>query len=208
MIRSKVVWSPVETDYLTKHIADPIDQLSIALAKTRSAIDKKARELGLKGKKKVISNQVPMGLQSRVGQRKDLNLFLRSTWEANFLRALKAQKLDYTFIDYEPRTFSFTDHVPPRGMALSYTPDFLVEKNKECYWVEVKGNWLRSQDKTKLKRFKKYYPVDFKNLIAVVSSKNTKTAKFFLEIGVPDNQIIEYNLLKKNHKKSIPNWED
>jgi hypothetical protein len=208
MRRAKIVWSPVEIEYLKKHKSDPQDQLCIALSKSRSALDKKMVELGLKGSKKKV-NSIPKGKQSRAGKRPDLGIFLRSSWEANMMRLFQSGQIDYKFKEYEPETFSFTAHVPPRGLALSYTPDFqVVDQSKKEWWVEVKGNWLRSQDKTKLRRFKKFYPKEFKKLIAVVSSKKTKTAEFFSVIGIPDDQIIEYNELKKKFKSMIPHWED
>lgn len=204
MFRAKVVWSPVELTYLKAHLTDqPKDQLCIALSKTRNALDKKIRELN----GEVVTN-TNVNFQSKVGRREDLDLFVRSGWEANMMRLFKSGKIGLTSPEYEPQTFSFADKVPPKGAALSYTPDFLVTKGKKKFWVEVKGNWLRGQDKTKLRRFKKFFPEDFKNLIVVVSSKNTKTAKFFLEdLEIKPTQVLEYNALKKNYSKQIPNWE-
>lgn len=203
MFRAPVKWSPVEIDYLKANRELPKDQLCIALSKSRNALDKKLRELD--GKVTVSNKSV--AFQSKVGLREDLGIFVRSSWEANMLRLFKSGRIKLKDAKYEPQIFSFTQYVPPKGQALSYMPDFQVTKGKKQFWVEVKGNWLRGADRTKLRRFKKYYPDEFKKLIAVVSSKNTKTAKFFQELGVPDNQILEYNQLKKQHSKEVPNWE-
>ena len=45
-------------------------------------------------------------------------------------------------------------------------------------WIEIKG-MLDSQSETAIRRFKKYYPEEFKKLKAVVGRKNTKADKFF-----------------------------
>lgn len=205
MWRAKVVWSPVEMDFLKANL-DKLnqDQLCIALAKSRNALKNKIKELN--GGPSTSNNKI--AFQSKVGQREDLGLFVRSGWEANCMRLFNSGLSGYKDAKYEPETFSFTSFVPPKGAALSYTPDFQVQKGKKTFWVEVKGNWLRGTDKTKLRRFKKYYPDEFKRLIAIVSSKNTKTAKFFLEdLGIPDKQVLEYNQLKKEYAKKIPHWE-
>lgn len=204
MFRAKVRWSPVEVDYLKAHREDAKDQLCIALGKTRNAIQKKLRELDGKS---TAADKVNVAFQSKVGLRDDLGIFVRSAWEANMMRLFKSGKYKLTAPEYEPKIFSFTDHVPPKGAALSYMPDFQVSKGKKKFWVEVKGNWLRGSDKTKLRRFKKFYPEEFKKLIAVVSSKTSKTYKFFEELGVPDDQILEYNQLKKEFGKQVEHWE-
>jgi hypothetical protein len=209
MRRAKVVWSPVEETYLKEHMdTEPRDQLCIALAKSRSALQKKISELKKIEKGEPIPKK-KVGHQSRVGKREDLGFFVRSGWEANMMRYFKSRHSPWGRAKYEPKLFSFTEWEKPKGRALSYSPDFQVtdKKTNKKHWVEVKGNWLRSFDKTKLRRFKKHYPEEFKKLIAVVSSKNTKTAQFFKELGVPDSRIVEYNELKKKYSAKIPHWE-
>jgi hypothetical protein len=195
----------VEISYLKENLEKQSkDQLCIALSKSRNALQKKIKELN---GEIVVSNK-SIAFQSKIGKREDLGIFVRSGWEANCMRVFKSGKFKYTDPAYEPRTFSFTDFVPPKGAALSYTPDFEVQKGKKKFFVEVKGNWLRGTDKTKMKRFKKYYPDDFKKLIVVVSSLNTKTAKWFMEeLGIPEENVVEYNQLKKQFSKEIPEWE-
>ncbi len=205
MFRAKVVWSPVELEYLKANLdKEPRDQLCIALAKTRSALDKQIKVVQGKA---VASTKGP-AYQSRIGKRDDLGIFVRSGWEANVMRWFKSGNSTYTDPEYEPQTFSFTDHVPPKGSALSYTPDFRVTKGKKKYWVEVKGGFLRGADKTKLRRFKKYYPSDFKDFVAIIPSKTSKTGKFFIEtLGVPEANIVEYTKLNREMKTKVANWE-
>jgi hypothetical protein len=83
--------------------------------------------------------------------------------------------------EFEPKTFYFEDI--KRG-CVSYTPDFyLPEEDK---WVEVKG-WMDSKSKTKIKRFKKYFPEEFEKLEIVGAS--------------------EYKEVKQ-WSRLIENWED
>ena len=57
--------------------------------------------------------------------------------------------------DHEPKTFWFEEI--KRGVR-SYLPDFKITRldGTHC-WIEVKG-YMDAKSKTKLKRFKKYYP--------------------------------------------------
>lgn len=83
--------------------------------------------------------------------------FYRSSWEANYARYLEFLKKqgEIKDWDHEPKTFWF-DQI--RRGAVSYLPDFKVTRNDGShYWVEVKG-WMDDRSKTKIKRFKKYYP--------------------------------------------------
>lgn len=201
--RSPIKWSPVEITYLQENLKKlPADQLCIALGKSRGALQKKIKELKGGG----ALDEIPVSFQSKIGKREDLDLFVRSGWEANFARICKIGGEDITKFEYEPETFSFTEHVPPKGMALSYTPDFKITKGGKVQWVEVKGNWLRAQDKTKMRRFKKYFPEEFKKLTVVVSTRKCKTALFFEELGVPQSRIIQYSDLKKKYSKLVA-WE-
>lgn len=90
------------------------------------------------------------------GVRADLNLFVRSGWEANYARYLNwlKERGDITSWRYEPKTFWF-DAIK-RGVR-SYKPDFSVVENGKEYFVEVKG-WMDDKSKTKLKRMRKYHP--------------------------------------------------
>jgi hypothetical protein len=197
----RVIWSPVEHDYLKSHSSDPINQLCIALAKSRSAIQKKLREIDgwqpAPTKKK--------GGRSKIGRRPDCNnQFFRSGWEANVYRLLMRDK-SVTLIEYEPTTFSFAPFGILKG-TVSYCPDFKITYPSGVYnWIEVKGGFMKPADKTKIKRFKKFYPEEFKKLLVVAPGPNSKTSGFFKEQGVPIKW--HYPDLNKQYKHLIPNWE-
>lgn len=117
--------------------------------------------------------------RTKGGKRADLNnQYFRSAWEANIARY-------YNFLgvkwEYEPKTFIFENI---RRGSVSYTPDFyLVEEDK---WIEVKG-WMDKKSKTKLNRFKKYYPDEYKKLVLI--------------------QEKEYKEIKRKISHFIENWE-
>ena len=197
----RVVWSPCEVDYLKKNRHFPVTQLSGYLAKSHAAVKKKLAELD----GKVFPSSLKKGMQSKIGKRKDLNnQFFRSAWEANFFRLLKTDNNIHT-VQYEPTTFSFTEFGILKG-TVSYTPDFKINyKDGSYHWVEVKGGFMRPADKTKLRRFKKYFPEEFKRLVAVTPGLGSKTAKFFQEMGIEIKHC--YPDLNKKYKNVIPNWE-
>ena len=96
-----------------------------------------------------------------VGDRK---IYARSIWEANYSRYLQFQKEKGFIKDWlhEPTTFWFLEI--KRGVR-SYLPDFKVIRDDESYyWVEVKG-YMDPKSRTKIKRFKKYYPTEALTLI-------------------------------------------
>lgn len=200
----KVIFSPVEIEYLREHIKDARDQLCIALSKSRAAIDKQIKILN----GGAVDTKSPLKHQSRIGKRPDLGIFMRSGWECDVARYFKSEHSNVTEWKYEPHVFEFVGKVPTKGAALSYMPDFqITNKDGSKNWVEVKGGLLRAADKTKLKRFKKFYPEEFKKLIAITPSPTSKTTKFFKDLGVPDDQFIYFNELKKKYSKIIPHWE-
>jgi hypothetical protein len=87
----------------------------------------------------------------------DRRIYFRSRWEANFahyLQFLKENGLIKEW-DHEPATFWFLEI--KRGCR-SYLPDFKVtDCDGTHWWAEVKG-YMDAKSKTKIKRFKKYYP--------------------------------------------------
>lgn len=117
--------------------------------------------------------------RAKGGKRKDLNnQYFRSAWEANIARYFNYINVKW---EYEPKTFVFSNIT--RG-SVSYTPDFyLTEEDK---WVEVKG-WMDGKSKTKLSRFKKQYPEEYKKLILITEK--------------------EYKEIKKKLATFIKNWE-
>lgn len=184
--------------------------MATILGKTEANLCRKMKELGLTKKKlnsKAWEKMTPEKIQQRTlkqratkikngtlnpminqknpysrtksGKREDLNnIFFRSAWEANIARY-------YNYIgvkwEYEPKTFIF-DNVT-RG-SVSYTPDFyLPEEDK---WIEIKG-WMDSKSKTKLKRFARQYPEEYKKLELI--------------------QQKEYNEIKRKMSGFIKNWE-
>lgn len=188
---NKVVWSPVEEAYLKEHRDDmSVNQLGLALAKSRNAITRKLAEMDGKPITKKLSKR------SVIGRRDDLNQFFRSNWEANCARWFNHKGKKWA---YEPNVFSFLEHGIKRG-TVSYCPDFKVG----TLWVEVKG-FLDTKGKTAVRRFKKFYPQEFKKLRAIVGRPGTSADKFFKEMGVP---IMAYmSDLNKKFKNELPHWE-
>ena len=126
-----------------------------------------------------------MASSSRGGTRKDLGIYVRSSWEANYCRYLnflKDKNIIYAWA-FEPDIFYFEGI---RSGCVSYTPDFKIWDSQESfpYYVEVKG-YMDAKSKTKLKRMQKYYP----NIrVDLVRSK-------------------EYNEIKKKVSALIAFWE-
>ena len=117
--------------------------------------------------------------RAKGGKREDLdNIYFRSSWEANIARY-------YNFIgvkwEFEPKTFIFKDVT--RG-SVSYTPDFYLPDQDK--WIEVKG-WMDGKSKTKLKRFEKQYPEEYKKLQLITEK--------------------EYKEIKRKVSSFIKNWE-
>ena len=197
----KTVWSPVEIEFLKKNRNLPLDQLTIALSKSRNAIKIKCAELDGKP-----SQQKSNIVRTKIGKRQDLNgLFLRSGWEANFIRYINyVAKDSISLIEYEPTTFSFIQFGIKRG-AIAYTPDFKLTFHDSSYlWIEIKG-MIKAEDRAKIRRFQKYFPTEFVCLKAVVGSEKTKAAQFFDKMCVPI--LFYYNEINQKFRKVIPNWE-
>jgi len=132
---------------------------------------------------------------TRTGYRKDIKLNVRSSWEANFVRVLNIYKIDF---DFEPQVFTF----PIKRGTKGYTPDFYL--NKTNTWVELKG-YMDDKSKIKLKRFKRYYPKQFENLVCIISKYSSDAKKFLMELEV--SKIIYYEDIKNEYAKYIINWE-
>lgn len=139
------------------------------------------------------------------GYRKDLKQYFRSKWEANICRY-------YNFVGikwiYEPQEFEF--YKIKRGSRF-YKPDFYLPASDS--WVELKG-LFKASDKTKLKRFKKYYPEEFAKLQFIIfdpyarSKANAETLKFLVEeLGIYFIKIGSYKEIEDKLGGLIPNWE-
>lgn len=91
-------------------------------------------------------------------------IYFRSEWEKKFSMYLEFLKKNNQIREWEhePQTFWFNDI--KRGVR-SYLPDFKITRTDGThYWVEVKG-YMDAKSKTKIKRFKKYYPKEEIELI-------------------------------------------
>lgn len=123
--------------------------------------------------------------RGKMGKRSDLNnLYVRSSWEANYARYLNwlISIGEIKKWEYEPEVFEF--EAIKRG-ARSYTPDFKVYNNNgSIEYHEVKG-WMDAKSKTKLKRMNKYYP----DIKIVLVDKDS------------------YYAIARDVKRFIPNWE-
>ncbi len=142
---------------------------------------------------------------ARGGFRGDLGIYTRSKMEANVLRYYKFIKVKYV---YEPQEFEF--YKIKRGSRF-YKPDFYLPASD--LWIEVKG-WFRPADKTKLRRFKKYYPEEFARLRFIIkdpyarSKANAEALSFLIDnLKIDFSQIESYNSIEKTLGKLIPNWE-
>jgi len=206
-----IVWSPVEVDYLKKHKKDAINQLTIALAKSRNAIKNKLKELDGKSTPKASGKKGGYRQTFKIGKRKDCNnLFFRSAYEANVYRWMMHTRLHHLHgglvkVEYEPECFGYFEFGHKTGTT-SYIPDFRITFNDgTVLWLEVKGGYMKQVDKTKMRRFKKYYPKEFERLTFITSAANSKSALFFISMKIPP--LAYYNQLRSEFADIIPNWE-
>jgi len=132
---------------------------------------------------------------TKTGFRTDIQLNVRSNWEANFVRILNGYSIKFEF---EPTVFSFPIKRGTRG----YTPDFFINKTGE--WVEIKG-YLDTKSKVKLKRFKRYYPKEFEKLICIISKYSKDAVEFMGELEVP--MVIYYEDIRTEYSSVVLNWE-
>lgn len=141
---------------------------------------------------------------AKSGYREDLKQFFRSKMEANVARYYRHMGEWYR---YEYKEFEFREI--KRGSRF-YKPDFyLVAPDR---WIEVKG-WFRKTDKTKIKRFKKYYPEEYAKLYFIIPDKysrsksNGETIKFLCDdLGIDFKEIISYKDMEE-YRALIPGWE-
>jgi len=132
---------------------------------------------------------------TKTGYRQDIEMNVRSSWEANFVRVMKLYKIQFEF---EPTVFSY----PVKRGTKGYTPDFLLSRNKE--WIEVKG-YLDDKSKIKLKRFKRYYPNEFSSLTCVISKYSKDAIAFMGDLGVPG--IVFYEDIRDKYAEYLIHWE-
>jgi len=139
------------------------------------------------------------------GYRKDLKQYFRSKMEANIARYFNYIKIIWF---YEPREYKFENI--KRGTKY-YKPDFYLPTQQRVF-IEVKG-YSRPVDKTKLRRFKKYYPEEFKRLKFIIPDKyardkaNGEMIKFLCDdLGIEFEEILSYKEMEK-YGALIPGWE-
>jgi hypothetical protein len=191
--RQKVMWSPSDIDSLKRERDNlSIDQLTIYLSKSRTAITNKLKELD---GKKVVS-KAKKNKRSYIGKRPDLGVFCRSSWEANILRYFN--HIGWKWL-YEPRVFVFDQE---RRGAISYLPDIYLPEYDT--WVEVKG-LLDSRARGAIRKFKKYYPDEYSKLKAITGSPKTKASQWFNQQKI--DILFYYNDINRDYKNIIENWE-
>lgn len=132
---------------------------------------------------------------TKTGYREDLGMNFRSNWEANFCRILNAYQIQFEF---EPKVFTF----PIKRGTKGYVPDFYLPTQDE--WVELKG-YLDEKSKIKLKRFKRYYPLEFEKLTFIISKYSTDAKNFAAANEI--KKILFYEDIKNFYIDKIPNWE-
>ena len=138
------------------------------------------------------------------GYRKDLKQYFRSKMEANM-----ARYYNYFGVVWQYEKWEFEFKGIKRGSRF-YKPDFYLPILE--LHIEVKG-WFRETDKTKLKRFKKYFPVEFEKLRFVILDKyardkaNGEMISFLVDdLGIKFQDIESYKEMEK-FGSMIPNWE-
>lgn len=175
-----------EEDNLLRELYQKYDEklflnaIASELKKSHAAIACRANELGI-----TRLGRSPSIRYSGGGYRKDLKIYVRSRWEANYARYLNfiKEKGAIHKWEYEPDTFEF--HGIKRGTRF-YTPDFKVYyPNGRIEYHEVKG-WMNPKSKTALIRMKRYYP----EIVIVILAHD-----FFKNI-------------RRNFSRLIPYWEE
>ena len=138
------------------------------------------------------------------GIRPDLKQYFRSKMEANTARYYNFTSIKWI---YEFKEFEF-DGIK-RGNRY-YKPDFYLPVAD--LYIEVKG-YFRQGDKTKLRRFKKYYPEEFAKLRFVIPNKYSRSKANGIAVGflisdlrIDFSKIISYKGMEK-YKGLIPGWE-
>jgi len=140
------------------------------------------------------------------GYREDLKQYFRSKMEANIARYFNLRECKWK---YEPIEYFFSKI--KRGQRY-YKPDFVIYYLDDHFLIEVKG-FFRRNDKTKLRRFRKYYPEEFARLKFIIPDKysrskaNGEMIKFLCDdLGINFEEIISYKEMEK-YSKLIPGWE-
>lgn len=124
--------------------------------------------------------------------------------EANVARYYIWMKVAW---EYEPKEFEFKGI--KRGNRF-YKPDFYLPVYD--LWIEVKG-YFRRQDKIKLRRFKKYFPEEFKKLRFIIPDKyardkaNGEIMAFLMDDLEIRFELVEDYKYMGRFGSMIPEWE-
>ena len=137
-----------------------------------------------KRKRGNLSTTVNSYSRCKGGNRKDLEQYFRSAWEANMARVLNYLHIKW---EYEYKRFDFQEETED---VLSYQPDFYLSDYDK--WIEVKG-WMDGKSKKRLELFKKYYPEQYKNLYLI-------DEKAYKEIEKKYSTLIDNWEYKNNYK--------
>lgn len=129
------------------------------------------------------------------GMREDLGIAPRSMWEANLLRWFTHQGIRWEF---EPLRFQFPT---TKNGAKSYLPDFWLPD--EDIWIECKGR-LMGSDKTRIKRFKRFFPEEFAKLQVITGAPGDEASTFFESMGIPIYGY--YRQIHKEFKDIVEHW--
>lgn len=132
---------------------------------------------------------------TKTGYRPDIDLNVRSGWEANVCRIMRSYDIPFEF---EPVVFSF----PIKRGNKSYCPDFYLPSTDE--WIEVKG-YFDSNSMIKMRRFKKYFPEEWAKLTMIISKSSKASREFCSQHGVPN--VLYYQDLDKIYRGRVNNWE-
>lgn len=130
--------------------------------------------------------------RSKSGIREDLQMFFRSTWEANYARYLNWLVANKQILKWEYETEEFELFRTVKGKRVEYKRgnrfykiDFKIYNlNGLIEYHEIKG-YLDSKSVTKLKRFRRCYP--------------------HLVIKLIDAQA--YYSIQRQFRGNLPNWE-
>jgi len=130
--------------------------ISVHSIETRKKLSTIAKIQWKNGIRKIQSNG-----HNKYGFRKDIDHFVRSTWEANVARILIYEGIQY---EYEPQIFDLGN--------LTYRPDFYIP-SKQLY-IEVKG-YMTERAKKQIELFSKdHWLLVIDKLLYCILSKNYK----------------------------------
>jgi hypothetical protein len=95
------------------------------------------------------------------GYRRDININVRSSWEANYARILMLQQMPFL---YEPKTFELDAPEDMKSIfggkeKVSYTPDFQIKDSNK--FIDIKGDWFNyngEESMAKIILFKRLNP--------------------------------------------------